>query len=355
MKKGYLKVLASGDYDINERNNPIANTNYKYTDKVTHYEEIKFSILTQKRTFDRLSIIVILSVAIFILIHNYFAFGVSLLDVFSLIFNMGIMTPLGRLSMRIMFVIASFFIFSTSSAIQDEISALLAGPSRYSIETLQNLYDHRYHVFYDQELHQDILNQNIWVTDDDKKFLHSSDYRELIFQCTKNVRQNSTIACIYRTSLQLAFMKKFPNLYMSKNPVFTNYYAPWTRKNWALKKKFDKIGQSVFDSGLMNYDDRKRIINRLKKIRKKERIKASEQMDEVTENDLIPTYKIFGVSLIIALLIFCVKIMIEKLSTHPKADHKQTVSRVEPKIVRSKRRKTLKKHKRNRNRRSWLP
>ncbi|CAG5109122.1 Protein of unknown function [Cotesia congregata] len=131
-----------------------------------------------------------------------------------------------------------------------------------------------------------------------------------------------------KTYLQLRSMKSFPNLYMSKNPVFTKYYAPWTRKNWALKKKFDKI--------------------RRRRIRTEKRINASEQMDEVTENDLIPTYKIFGVSLIIA-------IIIEKMFTHSKTEHKQTMSRVEPKIERSKRQKILKKHKRNRNKRSWYP
>ncbi|CAG5092655.1 Protein of unknown function [Cotesia congregata] len=324
-KKGYLKALASGNYDINERNMPIASTNYEYTDILTYYKEIKFSIITQKRTFLAIinqivsehnyeiilfSIIVILSVAIPILIHNYFAF-----------------------------------------AIQNEISALLAGPSHYTIDTLQNLFDYRYHVFYDQELHQDILNKNIWVTNDDKKFLHSCGYEKL-FDCSKNVRENSTIACIYLTKLQLPYVKRLSNLYVSKIPVFTKYYAPWTRKNWALKKKFDKLGQRVFDSWFINYEDRKIIINRLKKIRKKERIEASEQIDEVTENDLIPAYKFFGVSLIIALLIFCVEVIIEKMSTHSKTDHKQTMTRVEPKIERSKRRKTIKKYKRNRNRRS---
>ncbi|CAG5109123.1 Protein of unknown function [Cotesia congregata] len=137
------------------------------------------------------------SVTICTVIHNYFAFGVSLLDVFSLIFNMGIMTPLDRLSMRIVFVIASFFIFLASSAVQSKISALLARPSRYSIDTLQNLFDHRYHVFYYPDLHQDISDQNIWVTDDDKKFLHPCEYPEL-FKCTKNAGKNSTIACIYK-------------------------------------------------------------------------------------------------------------------------------------------------------------
>ncbi|CAG5075610.1 Protein of unknown function [Cotesia congregata] len=237
---------------------------------------------------------------------------------------------------------------------KNEISALLAGPSHYSIETLQNLFDHRYHVFYDRELYQDILSQNIWVTEDDKKFLHSCSHIEL-FRCAKNVSENSTIACIYKTSLQLKTMKKFSNVYMSKNLVFTKYYAPWTRKNWALKKKLDKISQEVLESGFLNHLDREMYINRIKKIRKIERIETSEQLDEVTEFDLIPAYKIFGVSLIIALLIFCVEVIIEKMFTHPKTDHKQTMSRVEPKIKRSKLRKTIKKHKRNRNRRFWLP
>ncbi|KAH0567373.1 uncharacterized protein LOC123275057 [Cotesia glomerata] len=45
-KKGYLKALVSGNYDIIGRNMPIAKTNYEYTDILTYYGVIQFSILT---------------------------------------------------------------------------------------------------------------------------------------------------------------------------------------------------------------------------------------------------------------------------------------------------------------------
>ncbi|XP_057321491.1 uncharacterized protein LOC130665202 [Microplitis mediator] len=231
IKQGYLKVLADGNYDINNNRWHILNTNYTHSDIMTQYYEVTFSIVTQKRSFISianeiannysleiliLSTVVLLLISIIIIIINNFDFARSFLDVLSLSLNMGILTPLDRLSMRITFFTGFFFIFSMSSEIQGQISTLLSGPSTHNIDTLQNLYDHNYHVYYDQELHEDMISQNIWVTDDDKKYLHPCGY-VCLYERTNNLRINSTIACIYQTDLQLKFMKPLPNV--PKRPV----------------------------------------------------------------------------------------------------------------------------------------
>ncbi|XP_057321617.1 uncharacterized protein LOC130665304 [Microplitis mediator] len=341
VKQGYLKVLADGNYDINEKLWSISNTNYTHSDIMTQYYEVTFSILTQKRSFISianeianiysyelliLSMIVLLLITIVIIIINNFDFARSFLDVLSLSLNMGILTPLDRLSMRITFFTGFFFIFSMSSEIQGQISTLLSGPSTHNIDTLQNLYDHNYHVYYDFEIHEDIISQNIWVTDDDKKYLHPCDY-VCLYKYSQNIRINSTSACIYKTDQQLKFIKSFPNLYLSKTPVFTKLYAYWTRKNWALKKKFDKFGLTSFEMGFINHLNRN-TSNLLKKIKKIERIKRNKQYDQILNEDLKYTYIIVGVTIIMALMVFGVELMLRKLFRPTRPVHRPIPNRI---------------------------
>ncbi|XP_057322489.1 uncharacterized protein LOC130665877 [Microplitis mediator] len=343
VKQGYLKVLADGNYDINNKRWSISNTNYTHSDIMTQYFEVEFSIVTQKRSFISianeisnkysleiliLSTVILLLITIIIIIINNFDFARSLLDVLSLSLNMGILTPLDRLSMRITFFTGFFFIFSMSSEIQGQISTLLSNPSTHNIDTLQNLYDHNYHVYYDRELHEDMISQNIWVTDDDKKYLHPCDYF-FLHQCTIDLKTNSTIACIYNTDLQLLLVKRrrLSHVYLSKNPVFTKLYAYWTRKNWALKKKFDEIGLTSFEMGFINRLDRENN-NRLKKMKKIERIKRNKQYDQIVNEDLKYTYIMVGVTIITALFVFGVELMLRKLFRPTRPMHRPIPNRI---------------------------
>ncbi|XP_057335479.1 uncharacterized protein LOC130674227 [Microplitis mediator] len=341
MKQGYLKVLADGNYDINERRWLISNTNYTHSEILTQYYELTFSILTQKRSFISmanelsniyslevliLSAVVLLLITIIITIINNFDFARSFLDVLSLSLNMGILTPLDRLSMRIIFFTGFFFIFSMGPDIQGQISASLSGPSTYNIDTLQNLYDHNYHVYYDPDLHEDIISQNIWVTDDDNKYLHPCGYNCLL-KCNNNIEKNSTFACISETTLQLKIAKKSSNVYLSNNPVFTKYYAYWTRKNWALKKKFDKFGLTSFEMGFLNRMNA-RNENLFKKIKKIERIKRNKQYDQIVNEDLKYTYIMVGVTIITALLVFGVELMLRKLFRPTRPVHRPIPRRI---------------------------
>ncbi|XP_074115578.1 uncharacterized protein LOC141538133 [Cotesia typhae] len=111
-----------------------------------------------------------------------------------------------------------------------QISAILAQPARRNVETLKDLFDNKYHVFYDPILINDMMNEKLWVNGEDQKYLHPSSDLNLK-KCITAAQQTSTIACVTLTKWLLMEALKLKNLYVSKESVFKLYYVFWTKKN----------------------------------------------------------------------------------------------------------------------------
>ncbi|CAG5078257.1 Protein of unknown function [Cotesia congregata] len=91
-------------------------TNYKLTDFITQYEEIHFSILTKKTDYLTafreininlplifIAILMLVLIAVIIIINNQFHVSEGIMDIVSMSLSMGIMSPMQRLLMRIIY------------------------------------------------------------------------------------------------------------------------------------------------------------------------------------------------------------------------------------------------------------
>ncbi|XP_057334623.1 uncharacterized protein LOC130673574 isoform X2 [Microplitis mediator] len=325
IKKGYITELADNKYDVYDRLLQLADVNYKYTDVITRYSEAKYSILTQKTNYSTamseltlnlqllaLTVVVLVLITLVIVINNRFNISGAILDVVRLSAGMGIMTPLDRLSMRIIYFVGFLFIFLVMPEVQGHISATLSNPtSPRNMETLADLYNNKYHVYYNRILHNDIVNEKLWITDEDQKYLHPSD-QSYVRNCTLLARRNSTTACIFFTSIQVNSALKLKNLHVSKDAVFKKYLVFWTRKHWALKDKLDKAGLKPREMGFLNYYEDKWINRISKKLKRKNKIKENQRYDQIDWENWIFYFIIMSVTLLWGLFIFGMEILVHK-------------------------------------------
>ncbi|XP_057341629.1 uncharacterized protein LOC130678447 [Microplitis mediator] len=325
IKKGYITELADNKYDVYDKLLQLADVNYKYTDVITRYSEAKYSILTQKTnyltamselTFNlqllALTVVALVLITLVIVINNRFNISEAILDVVRLSASMGIMTPLDRLSMRIIYFVGFLFIFLAMPKFQGYTFAMLSKPTLpRNMETLADLYNNSYHVFYDRILHNDIVNEKLWVTNEDQKYLHPLD-QSYSRGCSLLAHENSTIACIFFTSRQIEYALKSNNLHVSKDAVFKKYLVFWTRKHWALKDKLDKAGLKPREMGLLNYFEDKMINQKSKKLKRKNKIKENKRYDQIDLENLIFLYVILSLTLLWSLLIFGIEVLLYK-------------------------------------------
>ncbi|CAG5092244.1 Protein of unknown function [Cotesia congregata] len=259
-KYGYDEKLFNSHYDARNVRNQLADTNFKLTNFVTHYHESQYSILTMKTDYLRafteieinhqfifITLFVLFLIAVIIIVNNKYNVSEGIMDIVSMSLSMGIISPMGRLSMRIIYFFGFLFIFVVMPEFQGEISAILSQPARRNVETLKDLFDNKYHVFYDGILRKDMINAKLWVTEEDQKYLHLSSHAG-IDKCTIEAQRNSSIACISKTTEQLLNLLNLKNLYVSKEITFKKYFVYWTKKNWALKEKIDRK-ETPFDTG----------------------------------------------------------------------------------------------------------
>ncbi|CAG5075056.1 Protein of unknown function [Cotesia congregata] len=239
IKYGFDERLFSGQYDAKNTMDQLADTNYKFsdfkTDHLTALSEVDINF-----QFIFMTLLVLFLITVIIIMNNKFNVIEGIMDIVSMSLGMGIISPIGRLSMKIIYFFGFLFIFVVMPEFQGQISAILSQPARRNVETLQDLFDNKYHVFYNGLLQNDMINKQLWVTEEDQKYLHPSGSLDLE-KCAPEAQQNSTIACIDLTLNQLLYALKLQNLYVSKEITFKKYYVFWTRKNWALKDKIDKV------------------------------------------------------------------------------------------------------------------
>ncbi|CAG5092626.1 Protein of unknown function [Cotesia congregata] len=249
---GYLNQLVDKTGDVMGKTRQLADTNYKYMDIITAYNEVEFSILTKKSNYLEavsqvtcnyqflfLTVFVLILIAIIVMINNKFDISGSIMYVMNLTAGMGVLIPLDRLSMRIIYLFGFVFIFTVMPDFQGQVSAILSKPLMRNVESLKDLYDNRYYVFYDGTLHNDMVNEKLWVIDEDKQYLKKSNFSELV-KCAVEAQFNASIACIESRIDQLHYSSRSKQLHVSKDVIFKKYYIHWSRKNWSIKDKIDR-------------------------------------------------------------------------------------------------------------------
>ncbi|XP_053593395.1 uncharacterized protein LOC128667257 [Microplitis demolitor] len=330
IKNGYIDSLVNRNnkYDIHDSKMPLADANYELTDIITQYYEETFSILIKKSDyftiieevnnqyniqFIIMTIIILLLITALMVIINKTDIGWAVMDVVKMSLSMGALTPMDKLSMRITFFTAFIFFFTTMPEFQGQISAILSKSTQRNVEHLKDLYDNNYHIWYDERLQKNIIEEKLWITDDDKKYLHPSNGINM-FTCVMNAQGDSRIACIYPSKFILTFASQLKNLHVLKSPVFRNYNVYWSRKNWVLKNRFDKIATMPVEAGFQYYSHKKRISNILNKMKKIDKIKNAQKYDQLDFYSFEHTYIFMGISLLWVFIIFGIEILLHNYS-----------------------------------------
>ncbi|CAG5077163.1 Protein of unknown function [Cotesia congregata] len=324
IKMGFDNRLFTSQYDAHNQMTQLADINYNFNDFVTQYQELHFSIITKKTdyltaiteidvnlNFIVNTILVLLLIAVLIIMNNKYHVSQGIMDVVSMSMGMGIMSPIERLSMRIVYFFGFLFIFVVMPEFQGQISAILSKPARRNVETLQDLFNNKYHVFYDGNLEKDMINENLWVTKKDQKYLHPSNDLDLK-NCVKEAQRNSTIACINSIDWQLYYVLELKNLHLSKESIFKKYFVFWTKKNWALKDKIDKARSIPVETGLINHFFEERIKKDRKIIKKMEKIKEAENYERVDFENLVFYFILFAAILLWSLVIFGIELLVHR-------------------------------------------
>ncbi|XP_057335345.1 uncharacterized protein LOC130674062 [Microplitis mediator] len=325
-ENGDSKSFAGPNYDIYDKRLQLAEVNFTDNDIMTLYRELKFSILTKKTNyitgiseitsniqFIIMTIVVLLLIFIIIMINNRYDVTGSILEVIRMLASMGFMSPIDCLSMRIIFFTGFLFSFLVVPDFQGQISALLSHPTRRNVDSLKDLYDNRYHVYYEDIIHNDIINERLWVTDEDKEYLHPSSLK-ILNRYVNKINNSSNIACIHYTNFLLDKALKSDGLHLSRKIVFKIYFVYRTRKNWALKEKLDKIGFIPLEAGFVHYRDEKKIKERVKKLVKLDRIENNDKYEQVNFNDSVFIYIFFGVVLVMSFTIFGIEMLFARIS-----------------------------------------
>ncbi|CAD6239250.1 GSCOCG00008662001-RA-CDS [Cotesia congregata] len=325
IKHGYEERISSGQYDANNAMAQLADTNLKEIDFVKEYREMHYSILTKKTDyltaiteihmnlqFIFMTLCVLFLITVIIIMNNKFNVFEGIMDIVSMSLSMGIISPMGRLSMKIIYFFGFLFIFVVMPEFQGQISAILSQPARRNVETLKDLFDNKYHVFYAGLLENDMISEKLWMTKEEQKYLHPSNSRGLE-KCALEALRNSTIACINLTINQLLYALKLQNLYVSKEITFKKYYVFWTRKNWALKDKIDKVRSIPVETGLIYHYGEEIEKNLWKQIEKMKKIKEAENYERIDFDNLVFYVIVFGASLLWSLVIFGIELMVYRI------------------------------------------
>nr|ACE75462.1 hypothetical protein GIP_L7_0010 [Glyptapanteles indiensis] len=323
--RGDIKQFADSKYDIYNTFETIDVTDYEYVDVMADYtNEETFLLLTKKTdslteiskltndvNFVVGTILLLIMFTIVMVIINRDDIGLALMDMVRLVTGMTLETPLNRLAMKFIFFFGFLFSFLIVPDFLGHISAILSKPLERNVDTLRDLHENKFHVYYWHRLHNDILNEKLWVTDEDKKYLHpvsSSDIQIAIF----NVRQNSTIACIHFTQTLQYLVAQKSNFYVSKEAVFKKQLVYLVRKNWPLKSKFDQMALNAMEQGFgFSTFYKKRYLDKIaKKLASKRKIEESDKYDELDYDNLIFNYYSFGCLVAFGVLSFGIEVLL---------------------------------------------
>ncbi|XP_057318976.1 uncharacterized protein LOC130663642 isoform X1 [Microplitis mediator] len=280
-----LLLLSDGTYDLTQFTLGFSCPGYLNT--VPFMQELSYIIVTQKANYISASyeiahvfdingaiaiIFLLLVITLLIVLHNEYQIGLAVLDVLKLLMSMGIDAPLDRLAMKITFFTGFFFVFIFSSLLEGQLFAVLTRPPTYNMESLKDLYDHKYHVYYTSSLREYILEEQLWKTDEDMKYLHPILELDPIDDCVKKVIENNRAACMAQDWQLIDYAVKH-NLHIAQRVVLKTPSFYHTHLFWALMDRFyheslnlQESGMNVFTTRLIKSRKKLKAINRLSRI-----------------------------------------------------------------------------------------
>ncbi|CAG5084322.1 Protein of unknown function [Cotesia congregata] len=166
-----------------------------------------------------ISCITLIAILIVIYINNNRNLREALMDMLALFLDMDLIVPLNRISMKIAFFSATLFMLMFNPAFQSQVTSYLTKPARQQIHTLEDLYQNKFHVKYDVEIHKELLTMRLWSNKLDKKYLHKQRY--FYFRDCEAFLKRSSAACIISTN---ELFDKFPDeFHISKYLYFSEY------------------------------------------------------------------------------------------------------------------------------------
>ncbi|XP_057331399.1 uncharacterized protein LOC130671492 [Microplitis mediator] len=199
-------------------------------------------------------IIILLLITVLIILHNGYQVRLAILDVLKLLMSMGMDTPLDRLAMKLTFFTAFLFVFIFGPSLEGQIFASLTRPPSQNVESLKDLYDLKYHVYYVQAIHDSVVEEELWKTEEEMKYLHPHPSPFPLEECLQLMTRDPEVACIDENKVMLSWTMKF-DFHMSKRFVFKKNFFYHHRLNWALGKrfyqrllKFEELGLTIDDS-----------------------------------------------------------------------------------------------------------
>ncbi|XP_057339964.1 uncharacterized protein LOC130677280 [Microplitis mediator] len=255
-------------------------------------------------------IFLLLLITLLIVLHNKYQVGLAVLDVLKLLMSMGIDAPLDRLAMKITFFTGFLFVFLFSPLIEGQLFAVLSRPPTYNMESLKDLYDHKYHVYCPEIVHKYILEEQLWKTDEDMKYLHiATPYNNEIINCFKQVFENKKVACIFEEVLIIdAIVIK--NLHISKRFMLKRSGFYQARKFWALADRFYHKSLNIQEAGIELRMRRQIGRTSRKKLKAKERLKRIADYQEIDAVDLTYLYVFMAFFQFLAVIVFGIEYIV---------------------------------------------
>ncbi|XP_044592904.1 uncharacterized protein LOC123270821 [Cotesia glomerata] len=313
--------------DINNGYGFIDATDYEYVDVIAEYNDENIVSIVTKKTVSltgisektnnvqfliETSLLLVMFTIVMVIIKRNDV-GLAVMEMVRLVTGMALETPLNRLAIKFIFFFGFLFAFMIVPDFLGNTIAMLMRPPKRNVDKLRDLYENKFHVYYLDILETDIMNEQLWVTDEDRKYLHPVLYTDIQKYVLK-VRENSTIACIHFTDYLLTESGKDNNLYISTKAVFKKQLVSWARKNWPLISKFNKMVLKTSQRGLGHaIFKKKRCIAKLEeKSVKKARIKEREMYDYFDFDELIFNYYSFGLLIALGIVTFGIEIILSR-------------------------------------------
>ncbi|KAH0551951.1 hypothetical protein KQX54_003386 [Cotesia glomerata] len=327
LQRSEIQEFADSRYDIYGSMRFIDATDYEYVDVIAEYSyDSTFSIVTKKtdsltgiseitnnvQFIVATSLLLILFTIVMVIIKRNDV-GLAVMEMVRLVTGRALETPLNRLAITLIFFFGFLFAFLIVPDCLGNTIAMLMRPPKRNVDTLRDLYENKFHVYYLDILETDIMNEQLWVTGEDKKYLHPFSLHDNV-DYIRNLAKNSTIAYILFTE-DTQFMEKSTDwMYSSTDAVFEKQFIFWARKNWPLMSKFNKMALKASDrgSGFKIYLKYRYLDNVMKKSVKKARIKERENYKYFDYDDLIFNYYSFGFLIALGILIFGIEIILSR-------------------------------------------
>ncbi|XP_057328417.1 uncharacterized protein LOC130669492 [Microplitis mediator] len=306
MPDSYKNIIPSylqgGYVIITQKHNTIPTFSQVAADFFTHQNIIM------------LSVILVFTFGMILLNHKYH-FGAAVLDLLALILNMGTMTHIDKLTMRITFLSATLFIFIFNPALQGQLASILSRPGHKNIETLKDLRENNYHIYflYSSEIDRELRSTNLW---DDKSFEKYVHHLSMVYDssCLENVGKNASIACIidYSELEHIDF-----DAHISSKAFAHKLNVFMTDRNWAFNKRVTKISLKLMETGFLNYFEKRELYKTLMNKRKIiERLKKLTDYNQLDLEDSALAYIAIALSTVWALIVFGTEFIIRRVEVH---------------------------------------